>query len=203
MAVIHVDVVCATEEIYSGEAKCVFAPATMGEIGVYPMHVPLISTLKPGEVRVETENGVESIFVSGGIIEVQPDTVTIFSDTAIRADDLDESKALEAKKRAEEILVQAQKTLQSIQEKLKQVTVNCSRVQKEFILVGRLALDDRGRKIITAQKPDVEAGRLVAVDSSGAFVLIGEVVGGVPLLKSRVPVLAGTPCFVEVPIAVQ
>ena len=107
-----------------------------------------------------------------------------------------------AKKRAEEILVQAQKTLQSIQEKLKQVTVNCSRVQKEFILVGRLALDDRGRKIITAQKPDVEAGRLVAVDSSGAFVLIGEVVGGVPLLKSRVPVPAGTPCFVEVPIAV-
>ena len=108
MAVIHVDVVCATEEIYSGEAKCVFAPATMGEIGVYPMHVPLISTLKPGEVRVETENGVESIFVSGGIIEVQPDTVTIFSDTAIRADDLDESKALEAKKRAEEAMSSSQ-----------------------------------------------------------------------------------------------
>ena len=108
MAVIHVDVVCATEEIYSGEAKCVFAPATNGEIGVYPMHVPLISTLKPGEVRVETENGVESIFVSGGIIEVQPDTVTIFSDTAIRAGDLDESKALEAKKRAEEAMSNSQ-----------------------------------------------------------------------------------------------
>ena len=104
MSVIHVDVVSATEEIYSGEAKCVFAPASMGEIGIYPKHVALISTLKPGEVRVETENGMESIFVSGGIIEVQPDTVTIFSDTAIRANDLDESKALEAKQRAEEAM---------------------------------------------------------------------------------------------------
>jgi len=79
----------------------------MGEIGIYPMHVALISTLKPGEVRVETENGMESIFVSGGIIEVQPDTVTIFSDTAIRANDLDESKALEAKQRAEEAMSNA------------------------------------------------------------------------------------------------
>jgi len=108
MSVIHVDVVSATEEIYSGEANCVFAPASMGEIGVYPMHVPLISTLKPGEVRVETENGVESIYVSGGIVEVQPHTVTIFSDTAIRAHDLDESKALEAKQRAEEAMANAQ-----------------------------------------------------------------------------------------------
>ena len=108
MSVIHVDIVSATEEIYSGEAKCVFAPASLGEIGIYPMHVALISTLKPGEVRVETENGMESIFVSGGIIEVQPDTVTIFSDTAIRANDLDESKALEAKQRAEEAMSNAQ-----------------------------------------------------------------------------------------------
>ena len=107
MSVIHVDVVSATEEIYSGEAKCVFAPASLGEIGIYPRHVALISTLKPGEVRVETENGMESIFVSGGIIEVQPDTVTIFSDTAIRANDLDESKALEAKQRAEEAMSNA------------------------------------------------------------------------------------------------
>lgn len=108
MSVIHVDIVSATEEIYSGDAKCVFAPASLGEIGIYPMHVALISTLKPGEVRVETENGMESIFVSGGIIEVQPDTVTIFSDTAIRANDLDESKALEAKQRAEEAMSNAQ-----------------------------------------------------------------------------------------------
>jgi F-type H+-transporting ATPase subunit epsilon len=108
MSVIHVDVVSATEEIYSGDAKCVFAPASMGEIGVYPLHVPLISTLKPGEVRVETEDGVESIYVSGGIVEVQPHTVTIFSDTAIRANDLDESKAIEAKQRAEEAMANAQ-----------------------------------------------------------------------------------------------
>ncbi len=108
MSVIHVDVVSATEEIYSGDANCVFAPATMGEIGVYPHHVPLISTLKPGEVRVETENGVESIYVSGGIVEVQPHTVTIFSDTAIRANDLDEAKAIEAKQRAEEAMSNAQ-----------------------------------------------------------------------------------------------
>ena len=108
MSVIHVDVVSATEEIYSGDANCVFAPATMGEIGVYQQHVPLISTLKPGEVRVETENGVESIYVSGGIVEVQPHTVTIFSDTAIRANDLDEAKAIEAKQRAEEAMSNAQ-----------------------------------------------------------------------------------------------
>ena len=108
MSLIHVDVVSATEEIYSGDAKCVFAPASMGEIGVYPLHVPLISTLKPGEVRVETEDGVESIYVSGGIVEVQPHTVTIFSDTAIRANDLDESKAIEAKQRAEEAMANAQ-----------------------------------------------------------------------------------------------
>lgn len=101
MSTIQVDVVSATESLYSDEAKCVFAPATMGELGIYPKHVALLSTLKPGEVRVETEQGVESIYVSGGIIEVQPDVVTIFSDTAIRASDLDEAKALEAKKRAE------------------------------------------------------------------------------------------------------
>jgi len=108
MSVIHVDIVSATEEIYSGDANCVFAPATTGEIGVYPQHVPLISTLKPGEVRVETENGVESIYVSGGIVEVQPHTGTIFSDTAIRANDLDEAKAIEAKQRAEEAMSNAQ-----------------------------------------------------------------------------------------------
>lgn len=102
MAEIQVDIVSATEEIYSDSAKCVFAPASMGEIGVYPMHVPLISTLNPGEVRIETEKGMLSIYVSGGIIEVQPKIVTIFSDTIIRAEDLDESKALEAKKKAEE-----------------------------------------------------------------------------------------------------
>jgi len=105
---IHVDVVSATESLYSGDAKCVFAPASTGELGIYPKHVALLSTLKPGEVRIETENGIESIYVSGGIVEVQPDVVTIFSDTAIRAGDLDETKALEAKQRAEEAMTNAE-----------------------------------------------------------------------------------------------
>ncbi|SSC09188.1 F0F1 ATP synthase subunit epsilon [bacterium endosymbiont of Bathymodiolus sp. 5 South] len=101
MSTIQVDVVSATESLYSGEAKCVFAPASTGELGIYPKHVALLSVLKPGEVRIETDTGVESIYVSGGIVEVQPDVVTIFSDTAIRASDLNEAKALEAKQRAE------------------------------------------------------------------------------------------------------
>ncbi len=104
---IHVDIVSATESLYSGEAKCVFAPGSNGELGIYPQHLALLSTLKPGEVRVETESGIESIYVSGGIVEIQPNIVTIFSDTAIRAHDLDESKALEAKARAEEAMLDA------------------------------------------------------------------------------------------------
>ncbi|MDC9715294.1 MAG: F0F1 ATP synthase subunit epsilon [Gammaproteobacteria bacterium] len=107
MSSMHVDVVSATESLYSGEAKCVFAPASTGELGIYPKHVALLSVLKPGEVRIETESGMESIYVSGGIVEVQPDVVTIFSDTAIRAGDLDESKALEAQQRAEEAMENA------------------------------------------------------------------------------------------------
>ncbi|MDC0904756.1 F0F1 ATP synthase subunit epsilon [Candidatus Thioglobus sp.] len=107
MSMIHVDIVSATESLYSGEAKCVFAPGSDGELGIYPQHLALLSTLKPGEVRVETESGIESIYVSGGIVEIQPNIVTIFSDTAIRAHDLDESKALEAKKRAEEAMLDA------------------------------------------------------------------------------------------------
>ncbi len=105
---IHVDVVSATESLYSGAANCVFAPASTGELGIYPKHVALLSTLKPGEVRIETDKGIESIYVSGGIVEVQPDIVTIFSDTAIRAGDLDETKALEAKQRAEEAMSDAE-----------------------------------------------------------------------------------------------
>ncbi|SMN16088.1 ATP synthase epsilon chain [uncultured Candidatus Thioglobus sp.] len=107
MSMIHVDIVSATESLYSGTAKCVFAPGNSGELGIYPQHLPLLSTLRPGEVRVETESGVESIYVSGGIVEVQPTVVTIFSDTAIRAYDLDESKALEAKQRAEDEMANA------------------------------------------------------------------------------------------------
>lgn len=102
---IHVDIVSAEEQIFSGKAQMVYAPAVMGEVGIAPMHAPLISPLKPGEVRLDVGDGKEEFFfVSGGILEVQPHVVTVLSDTAIRADDLDEAAAIEAKKRAEDAL---------------------------------------------------------------------------------------------------
>ena len=102
---IHVDIVSAEGEIYSGDAAMVFAPAIMGEIGIAPRHAPLLTNLKPGEVRVQTPDGEELMFfVSGGSIEVQPHVVTVLADTAIRAKDLDEKAALEAKRRAEAAL---------------------------------------------------------------------------------------------------
>jgi F-type H+-transporting ATPase subunit epsilon len=102
---IHVDIVSAEGEIFSGEASMVFAPAVMGEIGIAPRHAPLLTTLKPGEVRVQTPNGEEQFFyVSGGAIEVQPHLITVLADTALRAKDLDEAAALQAKQRAEEAL---------------------------------------------------------------------------------------------------
>ncbi len=105
MATIHVDIVSAEGEIFSGEAAMVFAPAVMGEIGIAPRHAPLLTTLKPGEVRVQTPAGDEQFFyVSGGAIEVQPHLVTVLADTALRAKDLDEAAALQAKQRAEEAL---------------------------------------------------------------------------------------------------
>tara|TARA_Y100000590_G_scaffold336646_1_gene383346 strand:+ start:1095 stop:1514 length:420 start_codon:yes stop_codon:yes gene_type:complete len=105
MAVMHLDIVSAEKEIFSGNVKNLTASAMMGEVGIYPKHTPMISPLKPGEVKVLTENDEEQIyFISGGMLEVQPHVVTILADTAIRGDDLDEAKALEAKKRAEEAL---------------------------------------------------------------------------------------------------
>ncbi len=102
----HVDIVSAEREIYSGTVEEVFAPAEMGEVGIMPRHSPLVTRLQAGEVRVKPEgqSEMESIFVSGGILEVQPHVVTILADTGMRADDLDEAKALEAKQRAEEML---------------------------------------------------------------------------------------------------
>jgi len=98
----HVNIVSAENEIYSGTVTQVFAPAEMGEVGVMPRHAPMLSTLKPGVVRVISQEGEEqSFYVSGGILEIQPHVVTILSDTALRASDLDESAALEAKARAE------------------------------------------------------------------------------------------------------
>jgi F-type H+-transporting ATPase subunit epsilon len=105
MATIHVDIVSAEGEIFSGEASMVFVPAVMGEIGIAPRHAPLLTTLRPGEVRVQTAGGDEQFFyVSGGAIEIQPHLVTVLADTALRAKDLDEAAAVQAKQRAEEAL---------------------------------------------------------------------------------------------------
>jgi len=106
MATLHVDVVSAEESIFSGEARFVALPGEMGELGIYPRHTPLITRIKPGAVRIErADNGEEEfVFVAGGILEVQPHCVTVLADTAIRGHDLDEAKALEAKKLAEDAM---------------------------------------------------------------------------------------------------
>jgi F-type H+-transporting ATPase subunit epsilon len=104
-ATIHVDVVSAEESIFSGEAEFVVLPGEAGELGIYPRHTPLITRIRPGAVRIQKPGGEEElIFVAGGILEVQPALVTVLADTAIRGHDLDEAKALEAKKRADEAL---------------------------------------------------------------------------------------------------
>ena len=103
MSVIHVDVVSAEEAIFSGTAAFVVLPGESGELGVYPRHVPLITRIKPGLVRISMMDGTqENVFVAGGILEIQPQGVTVLADTAIRGRDLDEAKAAEALKRAEE-----------------------------------------------------------------------------------------------------
>lgn len=101
---IHVDIVSAEASIYSGLAEMVFAPGELGELGIAPRHAPLVTRLKPGEVRVNTGKEELDFFISGGILEIQPHLVTVLADTAIRADDLDEAKALAAKKQAEDAL---------------------------------------------------------------------------------------------------
>jgi len=102
---VHVDIVSAEKEIFSGLAEMVFAPAELGEVGISPRHAPLISKLNPGEVRVKVnEKETHEFFVSGGLLEVQPHLVTVLADTAIRAKDIDEAAALEAKTRAQESL---------------------------------------------------------------------------------------------------
>ena len=101
---IHVDVVSAEEQIFSGEAEFVVLPGEAGELGIYPRHTPLITRIKPGTVRIKVPDQAaeELVFVAGGILEVQPGVVTVLADTAIRGHDLDEAKALEAKRLAEE-----------------------------------------------------------------------------------------------------
>jgi F-type H+-transporting ATPase subunit epsilon len=107
---IHVDVVSAEESIYSGEAEFVVLPGEAGELGIYPQHTPLITRIKSGSVRIQPAGGgaEELIFVAGGILEVQPKVITVLADTAIRGHDLDEAKANEAIKRAEEARAKTQ-----------------------------------------------------------------------------------------------
>ena len=102
MSTIHIDIVSAEREIFSGEVEMVFAPAIMGEIGIAPGHTPLVTQLAPGEVRVKLTDGNEQgFYVSGGMLEVQPKIVTVLSDTAVRAEDLDEAAVLKAKEEAD------------------------------------------------------------------------------------------------------
>jgi F-type H+-transporting ATPase subunit epsilon len=111
---LHVDVVSAEEQIYSGEAEFVVLPGEAGELGIYPRHTPLITRIRPGAVRIKVPGQAEEefVFVAGGVLEVQPKVVTVLADTAIRGKDLDEAKATEALKQAEE----ARKNAQSKQE---------------------------------------------------------------------------------------
>ena len=103
---LHLDIVSAEKSLFSGLAEVVIAPGQRGELGIYPRHTPLLTTLKPGSVRIKLPDQAEEelIYVSGGILEVQPNTVTILSDSAIRGADLDETRALEAKRAAEEAM---------------------------------------------------------------------------------------------------
>ena len=108
MNTIHVDVVSAEESIFSGEARFVALPGEAGELGIFPRHTPLITRIRPGAVRIEKADGTEEfVFVAGGLLEVQPNCITVLSDTAIRGKDLDEAKAMAAKAAAEEALKNA------------------------------------------------------------------------------------------------
>jgi F-type H+-transporting ATPase subunit epsilon len=108
MSTIHVDIVSAEGEIFTGAAKMVFAPASQGELGIAPRHSPLLTDLRPGAIRVQPEEGEERFFyVTGGVLEIQPKQVTILADSALREDDLDEAAALEARQKAEEALAGA------------------------------------------------------------------------------------------------
>ena len=106
VATVHIDVVSAEESIFSGEAEFVAAPAQMGEVGIYPHHAPMITSIKPGALRIKLadKNEEQLIYISGGILEVQPGVVTVLADTAIRGHDLDEAQANDAKKAAEEAM---------------------------------------------------------------------------------------------------
>jgi F-type H+-transporting ATPase subunit epsilon len=131
---LHVDVVSAEESIYSGEAEFVVLPGEAGELGIYPQHTPLITRIKPGSVRIQPAGGAaeELIFVAGGILEVQPKVVTVLADTAIRGTDLDEAKANEAIKRAEEARSKAHDKLEiaSVEAELSMLAAQLAAIRK-------------------------------------------------------------------------
>ncbi len=136
MSTIHVDIVSAEGQIFSGESTGVFAPAAMGEVGILPQHAPMLTGLGSGEVRVQIEGGEEQyFFVSGGVLEVQPHLVTVLADTAVRAHDIDEAAAIEAKRRAEAALANTD------------AEMDLARAQAELIeAAARLQTLDRLRK---------------------------------------------------------
>lgn len=133
MATLHVDIVSAEGEIYSGDASMVFAPARMGEIGIAPRHAPLLTTLRAGEVRVQAEGSDEQFFyITGGMIEVQPNKVTVLADTALRGEELDEAAALEAREAAQAALSGASDVtdLQRAQQELTEAEARYRAAQK-------------------------------------------------------------------------
>ena len=133
MATIHVDIVSAEGEIYSGTAAMVYAPAKMGEVGIAPRHAPLLTVLKPGEVRVEDTEGKEHFFyVTGGMLEIQPHLVTVLADTALRGEQLDEAAALAARDEAEKALagISEETDLVRAQAELAEAEARCRAAQK-------------------------------------------------------------------------
>lgn len=136
---IHVDIVSAEKEIYSGLVEAVFATATMGEIGIYPRHTPLLTSLKAGEVRVLVNGQEEQFYVSGGMLEVQPHVVTILADTAMRADDVDEAAAMAAKEAAEKSLAESTEKLDyaEVQAQLAEAAAQLRVVQRARKAAGR------------------------------------------------------------------
>ncbi len=137
---IHVDIVSAEKAIFSGLVEAVFATATMGEIGIYPRHTPLLTSLKPGEVRVKLANGTEEQFyVSGGMLEVQPHVVTILADSAMRADDVDEAAAMAAQAAAEKSLAESGEKLDyaEVQAQLAEAAAQLRVVQRARQAAGR------------------------------------------------------------------
>jgi F-type H+-transporting ATPase subunit epsilon len=133
MSKIHVDIVSAEGEIFSGDAAMVFAPAQMGEIGIAPNHAPLLTGLKPGGVRVQTPEGEELFFyVSGGMIEIQPKAITILADAALRAKDIDEAAIEQARQRASDLLQnrESAKDIATAQAELAQAAAQLALLQK-------------------------------------------------------------------------